>query len=910
MVKEVVQICKKYKVNALINTGDFKNTYNPVDVRVINFGIEASTIFENENIPFWVELGNHDRIGLYDDKQNWLQVLAEAGAKVFDSPTVHKFGYPDKIHFLPFMTDKDELKRAAKELSLDANPLSSILVFHEDIKGCYYNLMTKSEGKITPNDLCPDRYLFCIGGHIHLQHRVKGNIWYAGSPFAMDWGEANQIKGYLLVDTKTKEIKQIPSQYPGLYDPLWPDFDKVKRKDWTGAEVRVHVQYDNSVHDLQALSLKTKQKAQQEYPGAHIVTVTEYISEDKSTSFLDEDSSDEEHIEEYVRQTCWDHLTTDRDTIVAYLHARLKEVGIRARQNSKLDFIRGKGSNFLSFKSIELDYTQPGITLVTGQNLDWAKRSNGSGKTNALQIPSVAMTGETFKGQKHDRWARRRSVKKAFALFECRTKGGKRYKITRCRRPHKLKLQEWTGTKWFDISSGNKKGSMEQLIEEKLGVTQQMLSSAIYIDCARTNLLLSGRDSDRKKLLEEFQNLERYAKALVRVKKDQKKATDAIYGTEDDIKECVAGIEAKKEIIAGIDTDDLVRVRKEFARLDAIVDEKKQNLDLYLKKNNATYKVLGKEKNDLTEELEEKIEKLGNLTGRREISKTAKEKFLKLGGTCPVCKQEITPNQIQKHVNGLNQELSAIQTQIGEIVEERDALKKQIDAKNTEMAEIQAHGLEKNRELTATIRERDQKKSEYQQLKKFEDLKEEQEESIQRLEKRKKVLEEDLHTQKNELAFYEYCMESFSRKGLPAFLNGLLCPRLNKAAQYYSKLFADGEVQVVFETDNDGDFTPKVINAFGGETIEDQSRGETSIASLITSFAQTVLMQSNILILDEPGEGLDAVNARKFAQGLKTIAPRFGGIWITTHNVHILSELSGERELKVVKRDGISRIEH
>src|SRR5438309_7157834 len=143
------------------------------------------------------------------------------------------------------MTYKEKLKSEAKRLAAEANK-HSILVFHEDIQGCSYNLMAKSDSHFRAEDLYPDKYFCCVGGHIHLRQRVKGNVWYVGSPFGMDWGEANQRKGYLILDTDKQKVFQIDSAIPRLYDPVWPGFEEAKPESWDGAEIRIHVPYDHS----------------------------------------------------------------------------------------------------------------------------------------------------------------------------------------------------------------------------------------------------------------------------------------------------------------------------------------------------------------------------------------------------------------------------------------------------------------------------------------------------------------------------------------------------------------------------------------------------------------------------------------------------------------------------------------
>ena len=106
------------------------------------------------------------------------------------------------------------------------------------------------------------------------------------------------------------------------------------------------------------------------------------------------------------------------------------------------------------------------------------------------------------------------------------------------------------------------------------------------------------------------------------------------------------------------------------------------------------------------------------------------------------------------------------------------------------------------------------------------------------------------------------------------------------------------------------EFVPEVINAKGGERISDQSEGERALAGLISSFAlREAAPECGLLILDEPGSGLDSQTARQFARSLKVLNKRFKLILVTTHNENISSALEGEQVLTVRKKNGISHLE-
>ena len=153
-----------------------------------------------------------------------------------------------------------------------------------------------------------------------------------------------------------------------------------------------------------------------------------------------------------------------------------------------------------------------------------------------------------------------------------------------------------------------------------------------------------------------------------------------------------------------------------------------------------------------------------------------------------------------------------------------------------------------------------------------------------------------------------YAKQAFSREGMPLYLSAGLCPVLNNAADEYSELLTDGKLKVQFAVE-DGEFAASIVNPAGSETTDGQSVGEAATAGLITALAvREGAPRSNLLILDEPGHGLDPEGARLFAQSLLKLKGKIPTILVTTHSPAMESVLSGEQVWTVEKQDGISRL--
>src|ERR1035438_8807821 len=80
-IDEVLISAARYLPDCIIHGGDLKDSYNPVDMRVVKFWVRATQQIVNAGYKFIVLLGNHDRISQSRWSKNWLDILAAAGAE-------------------------------------------------------------------------------------------------------------------------------------------------------------------------------------------------------------------------------------------------------------------------------------------------------------------------------------------------------------------------------------------------------------------------------------------------------------------------------------------------------------------------------------------------------------------------------------------------------------------------------------------------------------------------------------------------------------------------------------------------------------------------------------------------------------------------------------------------------------
>jgi DNA repair exonuclease SbcCD ATPase subunit len=904
---EIVSYAERQRMDAIIVAGDMKRVYSPVDVRVTNWWSDAIKRAVAKDIQVLIDLGNHDRVGQYTDAVNWFPVMRNAGAIcVDDGPQVLKVG-DGKVAMLPFCSSKSRLREWSQVLQ---GAKADVLIFHEDLKGCRYNQTGQaSEAKVEPEDLFPSSYRYCIGGHIHLRQKIGKNIYYTGSPFCQDWGESNQRKSYTVITDEG--IRFLPSSIPGWFDPTWPGF--YEPRDWAGAKVRVHVRCVDGVDYLRRID-KARRRAEDRYRGATI-----HISPDFekgggiATPNIRADDPDEVKIKEYVKETCPDNISGEK--AVKYLIHRVAQVSGRwVRGGSDTTFIGAKAENFLGYKNLTIRFDKPGLFVVQGKNHDKGG-SNGSGKTSILQTIPVALFGTTFKGQKADKWARRHSVEKANVVLTLRDSLNRIIKVKRQRRPTQVKL--WVDGK--DESAGlqpQQKDGTQGLIESASGFAWQTLANAVYIDQTVARAFLAGRKSDRTAVLSQFQNLERFARALKLVRRDRTAVKDALEGQKRNIAVLEERIAGYKRTLSLMVSESQERVEEARNAVDAASSQKsavEERVRPLLDSINAEIKEAEKRYKAATAIQNEVDHKIAVFRERQKQRKTDALKLLKASSfkQCPTCNQMVDSGELKSAAAVLEESAEKIGRRLDVLGLERSAIVKKVGLLEAEHDEIAGKLIKLERKLTVVQLDYEHAEKQYREIKRREHDamgRNTIQDKLLRAKNNKQEMEveESKLVRRDELL--AYCEKALSRDGIPAFLNALLCGPLNLAGEYYAELFCRKAVQVRFDME-DGEFVPQIINATGGEDMGDQSDGEKALAGVIASFAlREIAPKCNLLILDEPGHGLDPVAAREFAIGLKELKKKFKTIFVTTHNRAMLAEWGDEQTILVEKRNSISQI--
>lgn len=170
---------------------------------------------------------------------------------------------------------------------------------------------------------------------------------------------------------------------------------------------------------------------------------------------------------------------------------------------------------------------------------------------------------------------------------------------------------------------------------------------------------------------------------------------------------------------------------------------------------------------------------------------------------------------------------------------------------------------------------------------------------------------------KDELLIYEAISSALSPTGAPAYVVDSVIEKFNdNVSQYVSLVWPNASYSLQsYKENKSGDikakFSDKLTINGVDRSIGSLSGGELRCLSLAVDFAVIDIVEStfgismNPIILDEPFEGLDALNRERVIEVLESISAD-RQIWVIDHASEAKSMFS--TVVKVEKRDGISSI--
>lgn len=883
---------KRLKCTHIIHLGDVKHAFNPVDLRIMKAFYSFVRKARKFGIAVVVQTGNHDMLAVRGT-ETWLPLLRSEGCSVVTKPTVLTLG-DCRAFFLPFSEDKEGERVSLKAFSKQANPSDSVLFFHDEVAGCRYNVITRYDGKgLSVKDFHANKYMCTLGGHVHLPQTVSKGLHFVGSPWSHDWGEVNQRKKVVFLDTNaTNPIKWIDTELPGLYDPLLPKFQESRPDKWDNHTVRIRVAVPATKNLQEALD-EAKRDAQKKYKGAVITAVPSRVS--SSTEIGKAETLD--LVARWVKANCPDNLKDREGQIIAFLNHYLGRLSFA--QRGRIRVRKLLGHNILGFKDFEFRFNVPGMTLVQGKNLQWSGRSNGAGKSSALQTIAIAGYGKTLKGQKNDSWLKRGSKGKGFVTLAL-TVGEQEVQIHRARRPIALTVH----VDGKNRSIGTAVDTQKE-IERIIGLDWSTFVSALYIDSQTISTFVDGTEAERKAILGKFLGLDQFEDAQLKFKAQLRRFQEELGICHTETPGLEAQIATTRSALQALPKAQVIEIEQSIKSQTKVLSTCTERLENLRKRLDLLDEQADEQRNQISKL--DKVAMDGFVTHRGARKRI--ESLEGLNGECPTCKQVVNSAHVLQCKVGLQLEIDEAKKKENEANVKLEvlhaALKKTASARISIICD-QSAARDTERTVLSEIKSL---KVALSYAKRDQELRRELKRDSKIAKERLKLVRDAAMCYQAELAFLTFAVKAVGRDGLRTHLVHQICPALDSAVQLYADNFAENALRPRFSV-KDGELDFSIDNPNGGSNLDDQSRGERCLLSLITSLAlRDVFSPFDLVIFDEPGEGLDEKNARQFAVGLSHIATRFRSILITSHNSHLLEELKPDRTIQIVKENGNARIE-
>lgn len=174
----------------------------------------------NNEFKSWLLVGNHDTYYKNTNEVNSLDLLLNQYKNinlVLDPEEVDFDGL--SVLMVPWICPENQIDvLMAMEVSR-----SQVVMGHFEIQGFEMHKGALNEEGLEPGAF--DKFDVALSGHFH--HRsTKRNITYVGTPYEMTWSDFDDVKGFHILDTATRELRFITNPNVMFHKVWYNDLDK------------------------------------------------------------------------------------------------------------------------------------------------------------------------------------------------------------------------------------------------------------------------------------------------------------------------------------------------------------------------------------------------------------------------------------------------------------------------------------------------------------------------------------------------------------------------------------------------------------------------------------------------------------------------------------------------------------
>lgn len=198
LLQWIESVAESEKPDLVVNLGDTFEEHSVIRAEVLSIVSNHLARLQAAKLPVIMLLGNHDMWKPNSSKYHALEVFKDRkGVTVVDETTII-----DGITYVPYLPDPADWPKGVK---------TDIYVTHNTFIGADYGPSCAKDGI----DAAQVEANLVVSGHIHKRQLLKeGLIVYPGTPSSLTASDANQVKGLMILDTDTLEMRFIDSPFP------------------------------------------------------------------------------------------------------------------------------------------------------------------------------------------------------------------------------------------------------------------------------------------------------------------------------------------------------------------------------------------------------------------------------------------------------------------------------------------------------------------------------------------------------------------------------------------------------------------------------------------------------------------------------------------------------------------------
>lgn len=201
-VEQMCVYAEKNNIENIIIGGDLNDTKGIASVRA--FVLFKQLVSKHPDIHFYILHGNHDAVASeYQNVESAVQ-LVDGYDNVTTITSTHVV---DNLLFIPYS------KTIGEEISNSDATRQNILISHFGLNEATLSSGISIKSSISARHL--EKFNLVLLGHYHKPQKIVSgnvNIYYVGSPIAIRRDEAGEVKRFLVVDSDTCEVVEVPTE--------------------------------------------------------------------------------------------------------------------------------------------------------------------------------------------------------------------------------------------------------------------------------------------------------------------------------------------------------------------------------------------------------------------------------------------------------------------------------------------------------------------------------------------------------------------------------------------------------------------------------------------------------------------------------------------------------------------------